>query len=168
MNRNIPLFTILYLVLVLVQVLICNRIDLFGVAVPFIFIYFIIALPTRLNSMLLYTLAFFLGLTVDIFSDTAGMNALACVLLSAAKTPALYAYIPKDDRTLDIIPSIASLGWIVYAKYLVTMTAIYCFLIFSIEYFSFGSLGGILLMTLGSTLLTAPLLMAVDSLTMRK
>lgn len=168
MNRNIPLFTILFFVLILIQVLIFNRIILFSVAVPFIFIYFILALPMNINRSLLYTLAFFMGFFVDLFSDTGGINALSCMIIAAVKTPVLYAYVPRDDRSVDIIPSIHTLGWGVYIKYAVTMSAIFCLSVFSIEYFALSSILHILLMTIGSTVITSILLFAIDSLTMRR
>ena len=159
-------FGILFASLVLVQVLIFNHILLFGVAVPLVFIFFIISLPVGMNINILYTLAFLLGLTVDVFSDTAGLNALSCVLLAALKNPVFYAYVQKDDKSRFIFPSISTIGWTNYAKYLITMTAIYCVLLFSFEYFSFASFGLLLLMIIGSTILTFFLLLALEAIFM--
>ena len=163
MNRTI-LMIILFPLMVLLQVLICNHIMLFNLAVPFIFIYFIIRLPIGMSKNLLFTLSFLIGFCVDIFSDTPGVNSLACTLIAAVKQPAFYAYIPRDDKTKHIIPAIATIGWQNYSKFILTMSAIYCLLVFSIEYLSFAGIKEILLMTAASALLTSILLYAVDCL----
>lgn len=164
MNRETITMIILFPVLVLLQVLVCNHIMLFNVAVPFIFIYFILRLPIGMSKNLLFTLAFLLGFLVDVFSDTPGVNALSSVILAAVKQPVFYAYVARDDKTKNIIPCILTVGWQNYSKFLITMTAIFCFLNFSIEYFSFAQIKDIILMTASSTLLTFIVLYSVDSL----
>lgn len=164
MQRDIITYAIIFIVLVLAQVLICNHIALFNVAIPFIFIFFILRMPMNMSLNLLYTFSFLLGFLIDVFSDTPGINSLACVILAAVKRPVFFAYVPRDDRTTSVVPGMASLGWAVYTKYALSMTAIYCLLVFSIEYFSFASVKDILIMTVSSTLLSFVLLLALDSL----
>ena len=77
MSKAILQNFIILVVLLLAQVLICNHILLFNVATLFIFIYVIIHLPISLGTGWLLTWAFLSGLTVDVFSDTLGVNALA-------------------------------------------------------------------------------------------
>lgn len=168
MGKSIISNLALLIVLILVQVLICNNIMLFGVGMAFIFIYVILRLPMDMKTDWLLTWAFFAGLIVDLFSDTAGVNALACTVLAMLKRPCLYAYIPRDDRTKNIAPSLASLGFAIYAKYLLTMTAIYSLLVFSIEYFNFADVKDIILMTIASAVLTFLLLIGIDSLVIKK
>ena len=78
--------------MVLLQAVLFNHICLFNIAVPFVFITFIMRLPLSININLLIALSFFTGLSVDVFSDTQGMNALACTAapfyrsISLAKT----------------------------------------------------------------------------------
>lgn len=168
MSKNAIINTILFFILILAQVLICNHIMLFNVAVPFIFIYFIIRLPMSLNTNWLLTLSFLAGLIVDIFSDTPGLNAMSCTILAIAKKPAFFAYIPRDDRTKDVDPSINSLGISVYSKFLLTMVTIYCLLVFTIEYFSFAAVREIVIMGAASSVLTFLLILSIDSLTFAK
>lgn len=168
MTKSILQYILIMLVLVLAQVLICNHIMLFNVATLFIFIYVIINLPLSLPTGWLLTWAFLGGLVVDIFSDTLGVNSLACTILAMMKRPVFFAYIPKDDRTKDILPSLSSLGFSVYAKYLLSMTAIYCVLVFSIEYMSIADIKEIAIMSAGSALFTFLILIGLDSLLDRK
>lgn len=168
MNKDLIFYILLFIVMVLVQVLICNHILLFGVAAPLVFVYFIIRLPMGLSTNWLLTLSFILGLTVDIFSDTPGVDSLACTLLAIARRPVFYAYVPRDDRTKDIAPSLSTLGPGTYAKYLVTMVSIFCLLAFSIEYFNFANVREIVVMAGSSALLTFVLLLGIDSLVVTK
>lgn len=157
----------LLVLLILAQVLVCNNIMLFNVAMGFVFIYVIIRLPMDMNVNLLLTWAFLAGLTVDIFSDTPGVNALACTILAMCRRPMLYAYIPRDDRTKNIAPSIGTLGFSVYAKYLLTVSAAYSLMIFTIEYFNFADIKEIAIMATSSAALTFLLLLGIDCLASR-
>lgn len=157
-------YVVLFIALVLIQVLVCNNILLFGVAVPFIFIYFIIVLPLDTSINLLMVLAFLLGFFIDLFSDTLGLNSMACLLLSVVKKPLFYAYMPKEDKFLSAVPSIATMGWFSYLKYILTLSGIFCFLLFGIELLSFASFGRLVLMIVSSTVLTLVLMVALDAL----
>lgn len=168
MNKDIIIFSVLFIVMVVVQVLICNHIAIFNVAVPIIFIYFIIRLPIALGNGALFTLSFLLGLCVDIFSDTPGVNALACTILAALKRPVYFAYIPKDDKTKELTPTVSSMGIGVYCKYLVSMVGIYCLLAFTIEYFNFADVKEIVILSASSCALTFVSLLAIDCLIVSK
>lgn len=71
-----------FVVVVLAQVLICNHIDFLGYINPLVYIYFILLFPFNANRSLFLVLAFALGLTVDMFSDSGGANAAACVIIA--------------------------------------------------------------------------------------
>ena len=51
-----------FIILVLLQVSVFNRIALFGYATPFLFLYFILKLPTTLSANWTMTLSFLMGL----------------------------------------------------------------------------------------------------------
>lgn len=154
--------------MLLLQVLICNHITLFNVAVPVVFIYFIIRLPIALGKGWLFTLAFLMGLCVDICSDTPGVNALASTLLAAFKRPIYYAYVQRDDKTKNLIPSISALGVGTYCKFLVTMIGAYCLMAFTIEYFNFADVEEIVALSAASCCLTFIILLAIDCLIIKK
>ena len=168
MGNNWASNIFLLVTLVLVQGLVCNNIMLFNVAMAFVFIYLIIRLPMDLNPNILLTMAFISGLLVDMFADTPGVNALSCTILAMLKRPAFYAYVPRDDRTKSISPSISTLGFSDYAKYLLSMSAIYCVLVFTIEYFNLADVKEIVIMTASSAALTFLTLLGVDCLVSRK
>ena len=71
-----------FIILVLVQVLIFNHINFLGYITPYIYILFIILSPANNNRTLFVFLAFLLGLSVDLFSDSGGVHAAACVTVA--------------------------------------------------------------------------------------
>lgn len=164
MAKSFITYAIMFVALVLIQALLMNHIVLFNCAMCFIFIYFVIKLPLSLTTNWLLTLSFLLGLSVDILSDTQGLNALCCTILAILKRPIFYAYMQHDDHIRGIAPGMATMGWLNFSKYLLTMSAIYSVLVIMVEYMSFDNLVGILIMAAGSTAFTFCMILAIDSL----
>jgi len=164
MTKTILQSTLLFIALVLVQVLVFNRLYLFETALPLAFIYFIMRLPVTLGAIEVMTLSFLAGLSIDIFSDTAGMNALACTILAVLRLPVLRLYFPREDDLTNPEPSMRSLGAAVYMKYAMTISLLYCMLYFTIEAFSLFNILRLILRISGSALLTFIVIMCIDSL----
>ncbi|MCI9172624.1 rod shape-determining protein MreD [uncultured Duncaniella sp.] len=164
MSKTTLQFLLLGLILVLAQVIVFNHICLFNVAVPMVFIYLIFRLPITLSLNWTLTVSFFLGLIVDIFSDTYGMNAVACTVVAMLKHPVLRLYVPREEDLTRPEPSMLSLGVAVYMKYLLTMTVIYCTLIFIIEAFTFFNPLQLVLRIVFSTILSMIIMLGIDSL----
>ena len=146
----------LFIVVVFLQVTIGNNIHLLGVAIPFLYIYFIIRLPLSLSVNWTLTLAFILGLVIDIFSNTPGMNALACTVVAFLRKPILNLYTPRGEDYSESEPSIRNFG---------TFSLCFCTLLFVIESFSFFDIGRLIVRILASTILTFLVILGMDSLT---
>ena len=69
MIKTVLQFIALFIILTLVQV-VCNHICIFGVAIPIVYIYFIIRLPINISVNWAMTLAFLLGITIEIFCNS--------------------------------------------------------------------------------------------------
>ncbi|MDE5723602.1 MAG: rod shape-determining protein MreD, partial [Paramuribaculum sp.] len=74
-------------------------------------------------------------------------------------------YFPREEDIADPCPSARSLGFPVFAKYAITLSATYCLIIFLVESMSFFRPIALLLRIASSTLLTFLLVIATDSLT---
>lgn len=164
MDKRVFSFAVMFVVLVLVQALLMNHIVLFNCAVCFIFIYFLIKLPVGISTNWQLTLGFLMGLTVDFLSDTQGLNALCCTILASLKRPMFYAYMQHDDHTRNIEPGVNTMGWLNYAKYILSMSAIYSFIVNIVEYLPFADIPDILIKGAASTLFTFLIIFAVDSM----
>ncbi len=168
MSKTIINFILLFIVLVLAQAIVFNNICLFNVAIPFVFIYLILKLPMSVNINVMLTIGFITGLTVDIFSDTQGMNALACTLLAFFRNGIFHLYAPREDDIALLQPSTRTMGVAAYLKYLFTMILIYCAMVFIIEAFAFFHPVTLLLRIVCSTALTFIIIYAIDSLNIRR
>lgn len=163
MSKTVLQFILLGFILVLAQVIVFNHICLFNVAVPLVFIYLLVRLPITLSVNWMLTIGFFLGLIVDIFSDTYGMNTLACTIEAMMRKPILRLYVPREEDLTRSEPSMYSLGTATYLKYLLTLTLLYCSLIFLIEAFTFFNPVRLLLRIVFSTILSMALMIGIDS-----
>ena len=68
--------------LILLQVLLLNNINFLGYVNPYLYVLFIILYPFNGNQTLFLLLCFLLGLGVDIFEDSGGINAAACLVVA--------------------------------------------------------------------------------------
>lgn len=164
MDKSFISYILLFVILVLVQILLLNHIVLFNSAVCLIFIYFLIKLPLGISPNLLLTLGFILGLSVDILSDTPGLNALCCTILASLKKPVFFAYEQHDDQKRNISPSIGSMGFFNFSKYVFSLSAIYCLMSFFVEFVNYSDVVEILIKAGSSTAFTFLVILAVDSL----
>src|SRR5699024_8488973 len=71
-----------FIILLAVQLIIMNNIKLFEYSSLFIYILFILRCPLNTNRNLLIVLSFLLGLSMDVYSNTGGVHAGACVLIA--------------------------------------------------------------------------------------
>ena len=152
-----------FVVLVLFQVLALNNVQFLGFINPYIYILFIIALPVRTPRWLSLILAFILGLTIDIFSNTLGMHAFATVLIAFLRNGIINLFIVLEEND-NPAPSFRSLGVAAYVKYMVLMVLIHHFCLFFLEAFSFAHPGLILSKIALSSIVTILILLGVVSL----
>lgn len=149
--------------LVLLQVLILNNVHIAGYATPFIYIYMILKFESDVSRNALMLWAFFLGLAVDVFSDTPGMNAAAGVLLALLRPALLRLFVPRD--TLDtLVPAVRTMGISSFLKYLVAGVLVHHSMLLALEFFSFAHVGTLLLRVVTSTLLTVSCIMAIEGI----
>lgn len=163
MNKTVLTLLLLYLVLIPVQAVVFNNLILFNVAIPIVFIYVIISLPMTIGTNVALTIGFFTGLTMDIFMDTAGLNALSCTVLAFVRRPVYHLYTTPEDDAMGMMPGTRTMGTAAYLKYLFSMTLIYCFTLFSVEAFQFHNLPLMLLRMACSTAFSFIILLAVSA-----
>ena len=137
MIKNLITHPFQFVIFVLLQVLILNNIQLFGTVNPFLYILFILWLPIEMNKALVMGVAFILGLSVDVFSDTMGMHASACVFLAFARPFMLNILAPRDGYELNVAPTAVALGWFWFLRYAAIGIFLHHFFLFFVEVFRF-------------------------------
>lgn len=147
--------------LMLVQVLLCNNICLFGLATPFVYVYYLLVMDRDIDRITLMVMAFFLGLSVDIFSNTPGVNAGASVFVAFMRPGLLRLFSPRGEYE-NFEPGIYTLGIGAFVRYAVIMVLLHHAVLFLLEAFSFVNMGYLSFRILCSTLLTVLLVMAIE------
>lgn len=81
MIRNLSSHITRLVLYLLLQVLIFKQLAFFDVSFNFIYVIGLLLLPIEIGHLLLIGVGFFVGLTVDLFYNTQGIQASACVLM---------------------------------------------------------------------------------------
>jgi rod shape-determining protein MreD len=133
---NLLKYAIMFVALVLVQVLIFNQVHLGGYINPFIYILFIMLLPVYTPRYLLLFAGFFLGLAIDVFSNTLGMHAAATVFIAYIR-PFVIRSISNREEDRHEYPGLKqnSFSWFLY--YAVIMVFSHHIIFFYLEFFTF-------------------------------
>ena len=150
-----------FAVFFLAQVIVFGRIHLFHYATPLFYVYFVAMFPRNQEKWAGLVWSFFLGLFIDVFSNTPGLAASSLTIIAAIQPYYLELYVPRDSVD-NLIPSIKTLGPLKYAYYIVPMVLLYCLLFYSLEMFTFFNGFYWLMCVVGSTLLTLVLIFAFE------
>jgi rod shape-determining protein MreD len=105
---------------------------------------------------------FALGLCIDIFSNTSGMNAAATVMLAFIRPAYIRLFTPRDNQ--KIVPSLKNIGFSFYIKYLSASVFTHHIVLFTIAFFSFSDIHVLLIRIVSSTVLTVICIFAIDEI----
>ena len=122
----------------------------------------------NINTSLLLLIGFFLGLIMDLFTNTGGAHAVACTVIAYLRPFFLSSLGPADMGSEQIKPSITNLGLKNYAVFLFLMLAIHHILFFTLEAFSITILWSTLLRTILSLIFSWTLIMGIQYLLISK
>lgn len=146
-----------YFALVLFQILVLNRLDLSFYINPYVYPFFILVLPFRMQHWVLMVIAFLSGLLMDTFSGTAGIHAAAMVFLAFVRPYWINVITPKGGYETEDRPSVRGQGFSWFLLYSIVLVFLHHFFYFFLEVFSlnsaFSTLGKVFLSTFVSTIL---------------
>lgn len=166
MNSSIISNISRFLLLVFLQVLILNNINFAGYINPYLYVLFILLYPFTGNQSLFLFLSFLLGISIDVFEDSGGINAAAC-LVAAFIRPNLLRFsfgISYDHQNIRL--SAAPFGS--KLSYVFLMVIVHHFVLFSLEMFSLNHILLILKKTFFSSIFTVVLILLSLSLFSKK
>ncbi|PLX03584.1 MAG: rod shape-determining protein MreD, partial [Marinilabiliales bacterium] len=125
-SRNILRF----IFLLLLQVLVLDHINFGGFVNPYLFILFIILLPFETPNWLLLVIAFILGISIDIFNNSPGIQTAATLAMAYARPFLLKVISPRDGYEPGTFPRLYYYGFSWFFKYSVFMVLIHHFTYF--------------------------------------
>lgn len=153
MNNVVLNNAIRFISLILLQVLVFNHMNIFGDINPMVYIVWVFLFPFRKNRSLLLILSFLLGISIDFFSDSGGVNAFAITFIAYFRLPIIKAILRKSD--FDYVQfNLRTLSYNKAFLFIATLTLIHHFIVFGIEYFSFEAFGTIIFNTILTSIFT--------------
>lgn len=159
-----------FVLLILVQVYVLDRIHMHYMATPYIYLLFILWMPFQLNRLVQMLLAFALGFTLDSFRHNPGFHAAACVLIAYLRPFLINILIPQKgaDNNYEE-PSARSMGgFLPYIVYAGVLTFIHHAWLFFLEAWQFGNFWYFIIKTLLSTIISIVLIVIAELLFSRK
>ena len=148
-----------FVILILVQTFILNHINFLGWLNPYIYIIFILLAPININKSLFLLLSFLLGLTIDMFGDSGGVHAAACLIIAFFRPVALRTVFGLSYEFQTV--KLGNTGFGEKLAYVTLMVLTHHIVLFSLEIFNFSHILLILKKTLFSSLFTIMITMLV-------
>jgi rod shape-determining protein MreD len=135
MINSIIRYTLIFIFLVLLQVLVFDNIQFSGYVNPYVYVMFILLLPVEIPAWLLLLLSFALGITIDLFSGSPGMHSSATLLAGFARPYVLRIISPRDGYEAGSEPSMLTYGFRWFLMYTVIIVLIHHTALFYLEVF---------------------------------
>ena len=141
-----------FLLLLAVQIIVFNNMNFLGYISPFPYILFIILYPVNSNKSGLLLASFFLGLIMDMFSNSGGIHTTACLVLAYYR-PYLFRFsfgLSYEYQTVKLNDVLTPERF----SFILLSVVIHHFVLFVLEAFKVSFFLDVLFRTLLSTLFT--------------
>ena len=167
MNRENINIALLFIGLILLQIVVLNNINFLGYINPFYYIIFVFLYPLKKIDSSFILLSFFLGLFIDIFSNSGGTNAAATLFIAFIRIPVLKGILDKRELEYSSL-SIQKLPFYKSLTFIAVLTFIHHFIVFSLEYFKWSNFKIIITKTALTSIFTIVLLLISFTFISRK
>lgn len=148
MNNRLIINFLRFIGLLLLQVLVIDNIRLGYYIHPHVYILYILLLPFNIPNWRLLFAGFFMGLAVDLFNGTPGLNAAATVFMAFIRPLVINGMTRRKDINENDEPSLNNMGVSRFLVYAFLLLVVHNLVLFMLEAFSFKLIGVVLLETL--------------------
>jgi len=155
MNSTVITNIFRFVILLALQVIIFNRIDLFGFLNPYPYILFIILYPVSGNRAGLLLSSFAIGILLDMFLNSGGSHAVASVVLAYIR-PVFFRFsfgVSYEYQTIKINDRLSPERF----SFILISVVTHHLILFLLEVFRFNLILDILIRTVFTTLFTLAL-----------
>lgn len=152
-----------YVLIMLLQVLVFNQLQLWGVCHPYIYVLCLLMMPITLPLSADMLIGAAAGFIMDIFCNSMGIHMAACILLMYLRRYLLGIIVNDRDRLNEQI-SLHSLGIEALVKYVVILVLMHHAVVFALGAWSWAHIGFVLMETLVSSLITILFVIAYNAL----
>ena len=155
-----------YVGVMLLQVLLFDQLQLWGICHPYIYILCLLMLPITLPHNVDMLIGALVGLVMDVFCNSLGVHTAACILVMFIRPYLIGALVNDKDRLNEQI-SLRSIGMEALLRYVVIMVIIHHLMVFALAAWSWSHIGFVLLETLVSSLVTILIIIGYNILKYR-
>jgi len=158
---------LVFVLAVIIQLAIVNNINLGATINPMFYLIFLVKIPLLTPRWITLIMCFALGMVIDIFQNSPGINAAATVAAAFARPFVFNLLTSRQDFDPGTSPSIGSfgLGW--YFSFIALLVIVHHMALFLLEGFGFQYFGQIILRIVLSSVFTILLLLLTEYLVYR-
>ncbi|MHB1179792.1 MAG: rod shape-determining protein MreD [Daejeonella sp.] len=168
MGRALIINSARFMLLIAVQVFLLKNTGYYNLSIPYLYILFILLLPFGIPNGLLFFLAFFTGLTIDVFYDTLGLHALACSILAFVRILFIRLTVQRDGFDNEPEPRLGIMGFRWFLFYTIILAFFHHLVLFTFETFRASEIGYTLIRVVLSCLLSTILILITEFVFYRK
>lgn len=162
MINSVIRYSLVFVLLVLLQVLLFNNIQFSGYVNPYVYLMFILILPVEIPAWLLLILSFFTGMIIDFYTGSPGMHSSATVLAGFVRPFILRSNSPRDGYEPGAQPSMATYGFRWFLVYTVFMVIVHHTTLFYLEVFRLADFFRTLLRVVMSSAFSATFILVLE------
>ncbi len=155
-----------YILVMMLQVLLFDQLQLWGVCHPYIYILCLLMMPITLPHNAEMVIGAVVGLIMDVFCNSLGIHTASCILLMFIRPYLIGAVVNDKDRLNEQI-SLRSIGMEALIKYVAIMVVVHHLTVFMLAAWSWHHLGFVLLETVVSSAITILVIIAYNFLKYR-
>lgn len=127
-----------FFVYLLYQVMILQNVVLFHTAFCFLYVAYLLLLPVETSPLALMGIGFLMGFAVDMFYESIGLHAFACVFVMYVRNYWLSSITPQGGYDSNVSPSMALGGFQWFVVYALPLVFIHHLMLFYMEAGGFG------------------------------
>ena len=162
--NNIVSNILRFLILLVVQIALCQHVCLFGYMTPALFLLALFLLPLELPLALQYLIGFATGLVVDAFAHTLGAGSFACTLMMFVR-PYVVQFLDgsnnaKFENINRPVPGVKDFRWILF--YTLILTSVYEIVYVLLETMTFRNFGHTALVILGNIVFSVFVILCIE------
>ncbi len=133
MNRVNILQVVSFFIYLFYQVLVLQNVVLFHTAFCFLYVAYLLLLPVETNPLILMGIGFVMGFTVDLFYESIGLHAFACVMVMYVRNYWLGSITPQGGYDNNAVPSMQLAGIQWFSVYVMPLIFLHHLVLFFAE-----------------------------------
>ena len=164
MNRGLILNILGMTLIFFAQVLLLRNVAFFNVAFCFVYIYFLLTLRLDITTISALLVGFAYGLGLDLFYDSPGIHASACVALMFFRPYWVNLLTPQGGYDSGVLPSVRSMGVSWFISYALPLIFMHHLVLFFVEASGVNWFWFTMLKVVASSLMSMSILLGIQYL----